>query len=444
MMRADRVFSVLVMSAVLAASTITYAAVPVLADDTIVVNSIYNGADASGGADECDANAATSGQQCTLRAAIQTANADPDTDTITFGFSGRAAKTIKVPNALPSITEPLVIDGYSAPNTRVNTRSSGSNAKLRIVLKGPGGGTAVNALDVAAPSMIKGMVIQAFSEGILIRPGGEGSRVAGNFIGTTPSGMAKARNRSNGVHVDCDAAVTVGGGSRWTRNIISGNGGAGILLCEDVKGTAIKGNLIGVGADNNKDLGNGFAGVWAYGTEDLVIGGDSRLEQNSIAFNRWGGVVLTRAAADSSIAFGVGVLGNSFFRNDGLAIDLDHNGVTQNDGAMDADGGSNHHQNFPGINSARNTRTKTVVRGVMLGEASSAFQIRLFVDVYNEREGKKFLKTITVNTNASGKATWSTKVPRQGAGKKITATATNVTRAPAETSEFAPSKKVKN
>ncbi len=392
----------------------------------------------------CDVNPATPGLQCSLRAAIETANADPDLDTIEFGFGGTAAKTIKVPNALPQITEPVVIDGYSAPNTKVNSRLSGSNAKLRIVLKGPGSGATYDGLDIAAPSIVKGLVIQGFYEGVFISPGGEGSRVAGNFIGTTPSGMGKARNLGSGIHVNCDAAVIVGGGSKWARNIIAGNGGAGILLCEDVEGTAIKGNLIGVGADNRKDLGNRYAGIWAYGTEDLVVGGDSKLDQNSIAFNRWGGVVLTRAAADNSIAFGVRILGNSFFRNDGPAIDLDFNGITKNDGALDADGGSNHHQNFPGIKSARNVGTKTVVRGVMLGEALSTFQIRLFVDVYNEREGKKFLKTITVNTDAAGKANWSTKVPKLAAGKKITATATNLTRTPAETSEFALSKKVTN
>ncbi len=153
-------------------------------------------------------------------------------------------------------------------------------------------------------------------------------------------------------------------------------------------------------------------------------------------------MVITRAAADNSIAFGVRILGNSFFRNGGLAIDLDNNGVTPNDGAVDADGGSNHHQNYPVIKSAKNVAGKTIVKGEMFGEASSTYQVRLFVDVYKEREGKKFLKTITVKTYAAGKAWWSTPVPKLALGQKLTATATNVTRTPAETSEFAFSKKV--
>lgn len=43
---------------------------PVLAAETFVVNRTTNESDASLGDDICDANTATAGNQCTLRAAI--------------------------------------------------------------------------------------------------------------------------------------------------------------------------------------------------------------------------------------------------------------------------------------------------------------------------------------------------------------------------------------
>ena len=350
-------------------------------------------------------------------------------------------KRIPVPKALPRIVEPLVIDGYSAPNTSPNTRATGSDARLRVVLKGPGN-RKFNGLQLAAPTTVRGLVVESFWTGIFVGSGGEGSLLTGNFIGTTPSGLGRAGNRAVGIHVDCEAAVTIGGASKAARNIIAANSGSGVLTCEDVVGTVVIGNLIGVGADGRKDLGNAGAGIYAFGTENLVIGGDAALERNAIAFNDRGGVVLTRAEGDHTIAFGVSILGNSIFRNAGQGIDLDRDGVTPNDGAGDSDGGSNHSQNYPSISSARNANGDTVVRGKLFSEPDSTFQVRLFVDTFHEREGKKYLKTITLATNADGKAWWSTVVPDQRLGTWITATATNVTRAPAETSEFSGSRQV--
>jgi CSLREA domain-containing protein len=431
-MRVNRVLPSVALSMTLAASAAAFAAAPAGAAATFQVNSIYNGADLNPGDGSCDANPAPN-DQCTLRAAIQEANALAGADTITFKVPGRAVVKINVPNALPQVSEALTINGYSAANTKVNTKGMGSNAKLRIFLKG---GAGFHGLRLAAPTIVKGLVISGFDKGVFIVPGGEGSRLQGNFIGTTPNGMGKLKNHDHGVHVDCDAAVTIGGASKQARNIIAGNEGSGILLCERVAGTIIKGNLIGVGANGSKNLGNGQAGVHAFGTQRLVIGGDAKLAQNAIAHNRDGIRVDTGAK-------GIAVLGNSFFRNIGPAIDLGPDGVTPNDGAGDADGGANNLQNFPLIDKAKRTATKTQVNGRMLGETTSTYRVRLFVDTYKEREGKRFLKAITVKTNGQGKASWKTNVAKLSLGTRITATATNVTRNPDESSEFSVSKPVR-
>src|ERR1035438_8088681 len=52
----------------------------------------------------------------TLRQAITDANGSPGLDTITFNISGSGVHTISPSSALPSITDPVIIDGTSQPS----------------------------------------------------------------------------------------------------------------------------------------------------------------------------------------------------------------------------------------------------------------------------------------------------------------------------------------
>lgn len=91
---------------------------------------------------------------CTLREAIKAANTDTasgasggeclagsGTDTIEFNISGVGPHTISPTSALPDITAPVIIDGYSQPGANANTLAVGNNAVLKIELSGAGGGT---------------------------------------------------------------------------------------------------------------------------------------------------------------------------------------------------------------------------------------------------------------------------------------------------------------
>jgi hypothetical protein len=431
-----------VAAAILAASAVDIGAAPAFADGAaIIVNVTGNSADASGGDGACDADPSKDGDQCTFRAAIQTANSSPGQDRIEFSFAGTSPVVIDVPSALPQIGDPLVIDGYSVANASRNTRAIGSNARLRIVLRGPKSGR-FDGLSVAAPSTIAGLVVQSFRSAIYLGPGGEGSFLLGNFIGTSPSGTSKFGNRHYGVHVDCDSAVTIGGSDRAARNIIGASRQAGVLLCEAVDGTVIKGNLIGLGADGRMNVGNGGPGIQGYGSHDVIIGGDVSGARNTIAFNA-AGVVAQRSFDKGGVpARAVRILGNSVFRNGGEGIDLDYNGVTINDGPGDPDSGSNGHQNYPVIRSAVLKNGKTVLKGQMFSNPSSTISIRFYQDVNHEREGKRYLGKVSVNTNASGKAWFTANVARVTAGKWITATATDELVRAGDTSEFAASRKV--
>ena len=118
---------------------------------------------------KCDVNA-SDGDQCTLRAAIQQANAISGKDAIDFNITGTGVKTIAVASQLPPITDAVTINGYSQPGASPNTETIGTDALLLIELNGQNAGTSANGLRLqASDSTIKGMVINRFSnDGIYV------------------------------------------------------------------------------------------------------------------------------------------------------------------------------------------------------------------------------------------------------------------------------------
>lgn len=82
----------------------------------------------------CDVNPLPGVQTCTLRAAMQEANSLAGADAINFNIGGTGVKTIKPATALPVITAPVTINGYSQPGTSPNTLAKGTNANLLIEL----------------------------------------------------------------------------------------------------------------------------------------------------------------------------------------------------------------------------------------------------------------------------------------------------------------------
>src|SRR5207244_2982572 len=76
-----------------------------------------------------------------LRQAIVDANANPGHDTITFCIPGAGVHTITpLAPGLPTITDPVTIDGYTQEGASPNTNgpSQGDNAVLLIEISGAG------------------------------------------------------------------------------------------------------------------------------------------------------------------------------------------------------------------------------------------------------------------------------------------------------------------
>lgn len=389
----------------------------------------------------CDTTAATSTTKCTLRAAIQTANADPDASTIRFKITSGASqtKTIQPASALPTITEPLTIDGYTQAGSVENTTSPGTNAVLRIELDGRFITSA--GITATAPVTVRGLAIYWFGRGIQLSSGSEGSRILGNFIGTDGSGQQDRGNDSSGILVNA-TGVRIGSIVRADRNLISGNTSSGINLGIAAGDATIQGNLIGTRRNGRRALPNEGDGVFITGSKGHLIGGTFSGQGNIIAFNGGDGVNLISVtlSGDTLVPTGNRIVSNSIFRNGGQGIDLGDDGLTTNDAIPDKDTGPNGLQNFPKVSSAAQVSDGTIIRGTLASRRDKDFQVQLFASPAGDPQGKTLLATFTVNTGATGRIGFNRKVGALAVGILVTATATDVERA--NTSEFSPARTV--
>ena len=384
----------------------------------------------------------------------------------------------------------MLIDGYSQPGTSANTDPVASNAVLLIELDGSAGGdTGFNIGGGANGSTVQGLVINRFGTGVVVRGGATNCVVRGNFIGTDPTG-AVALGNLTGVQIGSDSGTTntVGGTSPSDRNLVSGNtDGLGAILLESpalvegnligtdatgthalpnllglstgvgssIGGTApgagnvisgnaldginvdgasiIYGNRIGTTADGTGPLGNGRYGINA--TSDTVVGGILAGQGNVIAYNASFGVQVG--------AFGTGlnntVRGNSIHDNGSFGINFYPQVVPVPNDAGDADGGSNHFQNFPILQSVT-TGASTHIVGKFNSTPSTTFDVDFYADPACSNfpreflQGETYLGSSQVTTDGSGNAVIDITLPAATeAGARVSATATD----PAgNTSEF--------
>ncbi len=228
-----------------------------------------------------------------LRQAILDANATVGQDTIAFNIPGTGVHTITPNSVLPAITESVVIDGYTQPGSSPNNLANGDNAVLLVELDGsgiPGGAVLTPGLQINASNCeVKGLVINRFiGEGISI-VGSAGSHtsgniIQGNFIGTNATGTV-ARGNNDGVKIQFSNNNLIGGTTAAARNVLSGNGGRGILVATGASTNLIQGNFIGTTVDGTAALGNSSGGIFSGGTGPDTIGGTVAGARNVISGN---------------------------------------------------------------------------------------------------------------------------------------------------------------
>lgn len=268
----------------------------------------------------------------TLRQAILDANANVNVvDLIEFDIAGPPF-TIQPTAALPTITDPVTIDGYTQNGASPNTLSSplgsitATNAVLLIEIDGSLAGDTDGLLiehitNLGARTTIRGLVINRFTNNLRagIRINDDGNNlIEGNFIGTDVAGLL-ARGNFEGISTEFLAAGNrIGGTAPAARNVISGNINRGVVL--DTNDNFIEGNLIGTDRTGVVGLGNGAGMVLFNFAANNVIGGLGLFAPaaNVIAGNLNAGVIVGTNSVGHRIlgnhigvgADGLTVLGN--------------------------------------------------------------------------------------------------------------------------------------
>jgi hypothetical protein len=350
-----------------------------------------------------------------LRQALLDANDSPDENYVVFNLTGSAPYTIQLQSALPEITSPIIIDGWS---------QSASNSPPVIELVGSGGSNAADGLVITVGnSTVRGLALHGFATAIRLTTAGS-NVIQGNFVGTDLTGTNAAGNSGDGIYIT-SPGNSVGGTTPGTGNVISANAGNAVVLASvSASNNVIQGNWIGTGAGGVGALGNGGSGVFMTSQASAnLVGGTATGAPNVIAYNGGTGIILDATAGTQN-----GLLGNPIFSNAGLGIDLGGDGVTTNhDGAVT---GPNNYQNFPVLTDVQCIDGTTTIFGKMTSLPNTTYRIEFYLndnaDPSGYGEGQALIASTSVTTPPGGTASFSISLPLVATFTQfVTATATD-------------------
>jgi CSLREA domain-containing protein len=295
-----------------------------LSDAAIFVNSTDDPGDGV-----CDA------AECTLREAINLANVGAGLETISFNIPGAGPHVISPISPLPTITDPVIIDGYSQPGSSPNTNPPelGSNAVIMVELDGSQAGSVLAGLNITAgDSTVKGLAINRFNgNGIALMNNGNNT-VTGNFIGTDVMGVFPQGNSYHGIRIEASTGNVVGGITSAAWNLISSNGFSGVSIGDTSQANTVQGNLISGNLENgisiegapssiNTITKNAITENTAKGIE-LLAGANGGLEPPSID-DMLGDQITGHASPHSTIEIFTDVNGEGAIFLDSVLADLD-------------------------------------------------------------------------------------------------------------------------
>ncbi len=242
---------------------------------------------------------------CTLREAIDAANGTDAADDIQFTVQGKIA----VQSALPFVQKRITLSG-------AGVTIDGGGLALSTGLAIASGGAA---------SIIRGIAVVGFSEGVGIAVLGANVQLLAVRAGVEADGMT-ANENGIGIRVYADNC-TINGTDALGPSVVSGNGGTGIYL-DGAHGTAIQRTYVGVGVDGNTAIPNSV-GISAYGASNVVVAG-LVAKPNIVAANEQYGfyVADTTGLSVTYTRIGVGADGETALSNTNGLFAANTTGVT--------------------------------------------------------------------------------------------------------------------
>lgn len=312
-------------------------------------------------------------------------------------------------------------------NTGVILRRSGAFVFGNTIIHGNDYGILVSGTDNVIGSSNpkdRNYIYGNSSTGIRITEGN--NIIEGNYLGTDKEGRLDLTDGSRGIGIESNNNII-------RNNLISGYSGSGIRIQGDIEPYAtenrIEGNRIGLNADGDGYIPNDDGIAFYSGTDNIIIG-------NEIAGNTGTGIRVSDVFGE---CYNNQLSQNQIYKNGELGIDLNADGVTENDiDPLDPDEGPNHLQNFPELNNISFGEGNVTVSGVLSSGASSTYNLEFFSsgvgDPTTYGEGEFYLGSEEVQTDGNGEAIFECTLPTVGYGAEvITATATDVD---GNTSEF--------
>jgi hypothetical protein len=261
----------------------------------------------------------------TLRQAMLDANSSINPATIKFNIATPCPAQIKLTTALPHVTSPITIDGYTQAGAAINTDPDASNATLCVLLI-PASGALGTALQVPAAGaesaslVVRGLGFGGFGQPVMLL-GGSNHVIAGDQFGGSVGGVALAGAALQPISIGVNAggSLIIGGQSIADRNIIGGGGFYGINVQSTVISTPdqcrIVNNLIGVAANGITPIPN-FTGIG-------LSGGGCTVTSNRIVGNSHDAILINGGNGNliQGNVLGVDVNGNGIF-NDGAGVHI--------------------------------------------------------------------------------------------------------------------------
>jgi hypothetical protein len=289
-----------------------------------------------------------------LRYAMTSANANESgPNTIDFAIPDPGVQTISPTSALPTITNPVVIDATS----QCLTCTSPS-----IQLDGAIAGAGVSGLLITAgQSTVRGLEITGWgNRGIELQ--GSSNLIAGNYLGT--DGSRALGNVAAGVIIDGGATHnTIGGTVARDRNLVSGNDKGVVIAGSSTSGNLVEGNYIGTNANGSSAIGNAKDGVLIVnGAYNNAVGGTVAGAGNLTSGNGAAGVDVTASSSNT-------VLGNY------IGTDANGSSAIGNQKGVGIGGGSPNNMVGGTATGARNVISGNVNRGVVIGASGSSGNI---------------------------------------------------------------------
>ena len=222
-----------------------------------------------------------------LRQAIISSDAVKGPNAINFNIPGSGVKTINLLSALPTITQPVTIDGTTEP---------GSGGKPVIQIDGTKAGSGAIGLDLtsaASGSTIKGLAVTDFAAGGVLVNGASTVTLTVDDIGLVNLSTGAVGHGNSGFGVELENRANH---DTLTSDVISGNNADGIVVTgSGTSSNTVQGSFIGTDPTGLHSLAN-LWGVFVFGgASNNTFGGTAAAARNVISGNAWTGIELNGA-----------------------------------------------------------------------------------------------------------------------------------------------------